>query len=480
LDCESYPDTRKNSLYLRDIVLAVTLVIALGLLLALILVNSVPFRFGSEHYVEAENINQKYIPTTSNQLSLAISNNIIYILSSGHTNSGNYEIFFRKSTDGGNSFTKAINVSNGIGQSTSPYIFANANNLYVIYSDNTTGNYEIFFRKSTDGGNSFTKAINLSNDIGQSTSPYIFSTANNLYVIYSDNTTGNYEIYFRKSTDGGNSFTKAINLSNDTGLSDFPEISASGNSVYVVWVDKTLGNYEIFYRKSTDGGNTFSKVIDLSAGVGILSDFPEISASGNSVYVVWVDRVRDYMARIVSSVGKDEIFFLKSTDGGNSFSNAINLSNDTQISTNPQLAINGASVYLAWYDRDIARNTNEIVFLKSIDGGIKFGKIVNLSNTSEFSYQPDLAACEGIVYAVWSSQVESQNFGIFLAKSIDNGNTFYKIINITTGTGFFISPKIAVSGTCNAYIVWFDYNRGPSQIYLAKIKDGVIKQVSLK
>jgi hypothetical protein len=431
LDCKSYPDTRKNSLYLRDIVLALTLVIALGLLLALILVNSVPFRFGSEHYVEAENINQKYIPATSNQLSLAVSNNIIYILSSGHTNSGNYEIFFRK---------------------------------------------------STDGGNSFTKAINLSNDIWQSTSPYIFSTANNLYVIYSDNTTGNYEIYFRKSTDGGNSFTKAINLSNDTGLSDFPEISASGNSVYVVWVDKTLGNYEIFYRKSTDGGNTFSKVIDLSAGVGILSDFPEISASGNSVYVVWVDRVRDYMARIVSSVGKDEIFFLKSTDGGNSFSNAINLSNDTQIATNPQLAINGANVYLAWYDRDNATNTNKIVFLKSIDGGIKFGKIVNLSNTSEFSYQPDLAACEGNVYSVWSSQVESQNFGIFFAKSTDNGNTFNKTINISNATGFFISPKIAVSGSgsCGVYIEWFDYNRGPSQIYFAKIEDRVIKQVSLR
>ena len=187
------------------------------------------------------------------------------------------------------------------------------------------------------------------------------------------------------------------------------------------------------------------------------------------------------MVRVVSGVGNDEILFRKSTDGGNTFSKAVNLSNNTEISTNPQLAIDGPNVYVAWYDKDNVSNTNKIVYLKSIDSGIKFSRIVNLSNASEFSYQPDLAACGGSVYAVWSSQVGTRNFDIFLTKGTNNGGLFNKTIDISNGTGFFISPKISVpSSTCNAYIAWFDYNRGPSQIYLAKIGYGVIKLVSVK
>ena len=32
-------------------------------------------------------------------------------------------------------------------------------------------------------------------------------------------------------------------------------IAVSGNNVYVVWVDNTLGNLDIFYKRRTDGGS---------------------------------------------------------------------------------------------------------------------------------------------------------------------------------------------------------------------------------
>ena len=49
------------------------------------------------------------------------------------------------------------------------------------------------------------------------------------------------------------------NLSEEnTGSSFFPQISSSGNNVYVVWEDDTPGNFDIFFAVSTDNGQTFS------------------------------------------------------------------------------------------------------------------------------------------------------------------------------------------------------------------------------
>jgi hypothetical protein len=74
----------------------------------------------------------------------------------------------------------------------------------------------------------------------------------------------NYDILFKRSTDNGSSFEREINLSNNSGFSEHPQMSSLGNNVYVVWADDTNVNKQIFFRKSNDNGNTFGKEIMLS------------------------------------------------------------------------------------------------------------------------------------------------------------------------------------------------------------------------
>jgi len=58
---------------------------------------------------------------------------------------------------------------------------------------------------------------------------------NNIYKVWSDNTTsGNNEILFVKSTDGGKSFTDPKNISNNTSESINPAIAVSGNIYYPI------------------------------------------------------------------------------------------------------------------------------------------------------------------------------------------------------------------------------------------------------
>lgn len=89
------------------------------------------------------------------------------------------------------------------------------------------------------------------------------------------------EIFYRRSTDGGASFGSTVNLSNNDGHSDLPAIAASGSNVYVVWFDNTPGNFEIFLRKSVDAGDIFGSTVNYSHSAGD-SIAPTIAVSPNN------------------------------------------------------------------------------------------------------------------------------------------------------------------------------------------------------
>lgn len=73
---------------------------------------------------------------------------------------------------------------------------------------------------------------------------------------------------YKRSTDGGANFGSTENLSNNAGFSAAPAVAASGNNVYVVWHDDTPGNFEILYKKSTEGGANFGATVNLSNNAG--------------------------------------------------------------------------------------------------------------------------------------------------------------------------------------------------------------------
>ena len=157
---------------------------------------------------------------------------------------------------------------------------------------------------------SFTDPIkNLSSNVGQSTRPAIAVTGNSVHVVWDDATSGNFDILYRRSLDGGSTFPNIIkNLSSDLEVSAFPAIAVSSNNVHVVWHSGSEGgNFDILYRRSLDGGSTFPNIIkNLSNNMGI-SGFPAIAVSGNNVHVVWEDDTPDPLR---------DILYRRSTDGG--------------------------------------------------------------------------------------------------------------------------------------------------------------------
>jgi hypothetical protein len=56
----------------------------------------------------------------------------------------------------------------------------------------------------------------------------------------------------------GDTWTPNKRLTNTTNHSLHPAIAANGSNIYVVWEDYTPGSYEIYFKKSDDGGATWS------------------------------------------------------------------------------------------------------------------------------------------------------------------------------------------------------------------------------
>jgi hypothetical protein len=219
---------------------------------------------------------------------------------------------------------------------------------------------KIFSKRSIDSGITFGNNIELNNDADSCSAPAAVPFQNNAYIVWSsfDDASSQDDILFRKSTDEGASFSDTINLSNTPERSFQAAIAVSGNEVYVVWIDGTPDKHDILLRKSTYGGASFGSMINLSEDLQGYSEQPSVAVNGKNVFLVW----RETSATPFS----DEIFYRRSADGGATFSDSVNLSNTPGISAVTVVSNSGGDVYIAWTDSGLQSASNSETFLRGV------------------------------------------------------------------------------------------------------------------
>jgi hypothetical protein len=255
--------------------------------------------------------------------------------------------------------------------------------VYVVWEQEG----EIMLAASHDGGETWEEIVNVSNTPGASTDPRVATSADgeNVHVTWQD-TPGNGDIFYARSTNSGETFEAQRNLSNTPGLSNDHQLLTEGSNVYVVWVDYTTGSGgEIYFRKSNDNGGTFSNTINLSAGIGQsfqASRDPDMAAQGSKVSVTWAA----YPDRAATRAG--EILIRESLNSGGTFDNHVNVSQTPRTdSKEPQVDYTPESgeIYLAFHDTGGPRRVHTAagtynVLATERDNGRPFSALVNLSD----------------------------------------------------------------------------------------------------
>jgi hypothetical protein len=210
-----------------------------------------------------------------------------------------------------------------------------------------------------------------------------------------------------RSTNGGSSFGTLFNLSNDSDRSKVADIAFEGNNVHAVWENPLdqlgTGIPDILYRRSTDGGASWipnpatTPPVNLSNTPGVTSKSAAVAVTGSTVHVVWVETFSS----------NDEIVYIRSSDGGATWTSPVNISNTPAKSAKPAIAVAGSRVFVAWEDDQTG--AGDIYYRFSADGGVTWqpnpssASPQNLSNNPGRSSEPSLAVdpANGVVHIVW-------------------------------------------------------------------------------
>ncbi|MCI0601973.1 glycoside hydrolase [bacterium] len=112
--------------------------------------------------------------------------------------------------------------------------------------------WEIYYKRSTDGGTTWSNDLRLTKARGVSQRPAIAANDKELHIVWFDQRKGNWEVYYKNSDDNGVSWKKDFRLTKAKKDSMHPTIAVSSGLLHVLWFDERDGNAEIYYkRKST-------------------------------------------------------------------------------------------------------------------------------------------------------------------------------------------------------------------------------------
>jgi hypothetical protein len=183
--------------------------------------------------------------------------------------------------------------------------------------------------------------------------------------------------------------------------------------------------------------------------------------SDGTVYVIW-DQVQ-------SGFPYNEVYLIRSSDSGATFSEPKNVSHSPQTwfgglgAILPDVAAGPAGhVYVAWQDRTEPGDLPQIFFALSTDGGETFSAPLQVSFTQEpelydSSFPHTFADLGDPIYVGWK-QGGAVSFQEFVAHSLDGGASFSTTLLAHAGS-YSGAPHLAVGPGGTLLATWGDARR---------------------
>jgi hypothetical protein len=425
------------------------------------------------------------------------------------------DIYMATSTNGGSSFGKNFRITNhnwvfGPSEFASSYhgdydeLTAFGNDFFIAWSDERNNDPDVYFaqvastRKSTDpdfnisttktfdsviagksvdfpinatGDNGFSSMVSLSAspnidgisynlansmvDMGQSTKLTVATSAATKPGTYLVTVTATGAGMTRKTNfrvtvfDSKRTAGVPVNITNTRGFTRPGGLKFDAKGIaHAVFEDDTndvnvFGN-EVFYMQSTDGGKTYSKPLKISddSSNSFGASFA-VDAAGN-IYVNWTSFDNDFLG---------VISFVKSTDGGKSFSTPKTISPSDTDANIPNIAVDSKGNVISTY---IDFNTFSIFAVRSGNGGTTFGDGIQISADGELITTSPVAAFDskGAAFVVYGAvPIGSNRSGIFLATASD-GQKFVPAKLVSNNQITALTPQIGVDKDDTVYVTF--------------------------
>jgi len=272
-------------------------------------------------------------------------------------------------------------------------------------------------------------------------------------------------------------FSAPSNLSHnpdDTALaySTHTAIDSSGNInvVYVEYdclpVSPFTCTWHLYFTRSADAGMTFTPPLDIAN-----------PAPNDSIYgpQIAIDRAGNIDIAFEEDTATTDVYFVRSTDHGATFSLPLNVSMGNGLSSEPQLGVDSHGyINLVWTTEDLSTNTFSVYFSHS-KGGVNFSAPVALCDATQNCESPQIAIDpRNHVNLVWAAATcDSCAEDVYFSRSINGGSTFATPLNLSNSPDPLVTaPRITAGPAANLNVVWSKGTASTNQIFYARSADG--------
>jgi len=293
-------------------------------------------------------------------------------------------------------------------------------NVYAVWREKIGGK-KLWFRASCDGGKTLGEPVLLDELNASLPSIEMSSTAKgDVFILYLGEAKvddSKYNLYFTASHDFGKTFSEPQNLTLGYQNSIYPVLFAEGERVYMFSDSGKKEKRFMIFRRSADGGRTWSGPVEIRETAGAAVYIEPIRA-GKRLYVLWLDAVDD--EHVVAAAFSDD-------DGQTWKSKVLDDTRGLDIGLMSVANDSEGHIYLAFSAKREDKEKPKLFVMSSEDNGDTWGKPLMLRHYPFVKTQavnPHIIAAEkGVVVVVW---VDYRNIrsNLYMQFSKDNGKTW--------------------------------------------------------
>jgi hypothetical protein len=267
--------------------------------------------------------------------------------------------------------------------------------------ENPNGKFEIFYK--VYNGN-WSNGTQVTSSLDGDTTPAILATSDNkIWIFWVSSQTGNTEIFYKTSSNGGVSWSTDVQITNDTRNDRNPAVTQTADGkVWLVWsrvVNPTNGLEHIFYK--TFNGIEWSTESELTT-TNTIDQLPSITqAHDGKVWVFWSQN-NTTTYQIVSK-----------NFNGATWSNTVPLTSDTSyVNMDPTaLTEQDGTIRIFWHRRRTNSDYYDIYYTNSSNNGATWPILYQFTTHQQYSNREPAAvqAADRSLWVFWTSTRDDPN-----------------------------------------------------------------------
>jgi len=257
-------------------------------------------------------------------------------------------------------------------------------------------------------------------------------------------------IYVSVSFNGGNSFLKPVLISRTGGgIDKKPHIAVSGKGqLVVVWqfLDDRDTSSRILYSISNDMGASWTVPVRIKTGFE-MDMLPRVYYDNRSIIHLFYHAYNKGAFNLFHAYkGSDGMFKTTGT--------IVELGKDIRGAFFPSIVMSGNSIFMVWQGKGNAF-TDDLYFMKSEDYGDSWSNRVKITASAANDASPSLFLYRDIIYLAYQNN-DDKTWSVKLLRGFMNGKRWEKNpLTVSTTNANCYNPKIAMSGR-ELIVVWYD------------------------